>query len=471
LNSLGFDSTQENIRAAEILSRSGIDITEESLSAINLLDMKIGRLSRELHPQLALKMVKEGMNPLKIHVDEALAFIDNNREEYDGDYGNKIAQLILEMDKSSQMDPTSRESVVGIYRMLSVIKQNGGASLGAAFASGAEHTLGSLFELAKSIKGSRIDLGVDNDSKIKTAVLSDNSIRGIFQRAEQLHASTASETIKEIMNKASSFTDAVKSHPNILKLPLEDLAKLLDGLPDGQGESRALAMLRELAETAPETAAWMRMNGLPVTLGNILGLKSLSKDIFYPWDSLEEDSEILDELDEETALDPANLEQALSRLAKRLVSKRDEARGEELEKAMLALNALRVSRLLHKRELRFPLKRNGKICALNVFMKGSQSDAAFISLKTANLGVVQTEAYFKGEAYDLKVRSESKVISHYLKAKRFGAKPKGVIVRNVQYEADKPVNLLSESIPGIKGKSQRLSVERKVRHHKGATHE
>jgi hypothetical protein len=208
-------------------------------------------------------------------------------------------------------------------------------------------------------------------------------------------------------------------------------------------------MLRELAATAPETAAWMRMNGLPVTLGNILGLKSLSKDIFYPWDSLEEDGEILLDLDEETALNPANLEQTLSRLAKRLVSKRDEARGEELEKALLALNALRVSRRLSKRELRLPLRRNGKICALNVFMKGSNSDVAFIALKTSNLGVVQTEACFKGEAFDLTVRSETNEASDYLKAKRFGAKPKGVAVKNVQYETEKPVNLLAESIPGI----------------------
>ncbi|MDR2751949.1 MAG: DUF6240 domain-containing protein, partial [Clostridiales bacterium] len=431
---MGYDATEENKKAAEILARNEAEITLENLEAAKELNAKVSRLSSELHPRIALKMIKEGASPLSLHVDDALRYIDKNRESYGGDYGDKIAALVLEMDRANELDPETRESVIGIYRMLSVIEKNGGAALGAALKSNASHTLGSLYDLAKSMdKSVRLQAydGIEN----KVSEATDNSVRSVFERAEELKFKSNRDTLNVLINRASSFPEAIKKNPAVLELPLEELANLLPS-SDISRLNRAASLLKSLSRTRPETIAWMRANGLPATLGNLMGLRMLGESFFYPLDSLGEECQGLEDLDPEEALD---------RIEERLSAKRDTARGDELEKAVNALNALRTSRKL-EREDRFLSK---SLTPVSVFYNSKDGTQAVITIG-ATLGVVQANAEANGDQIDLSVKLESgdklEVVRERMKEVHNIGELKGL-------EKGIPKNMLKDMVPGLRDKA------------------
>jgi hypothetical protein len=311
--------------------------------------------------------------------------------------------------------------------MLSVIEKNGSAALGAALKAGTSHTLGSLFDLAKSMKKT-VSLEAADGKEEKVAEASGNSIKSVFERAEELKWKKAEETLKSLLSRASSFPEAIKKNPAVLELPIEELSDLLPA-SDPSGVNRAASLIKSLSRARPETIAWMRANGLPATMGNLMGLRKLRESFFYPLDSLGDDICY--------GLEGLNPEEALDRIEERLSEKRDTARGDELEKAVTALNALRTSRKL-KREDRFLSK---GLTPISVYGKDSE---AVITIGS-DLGIAQAEAKENGEKIDLSIKLENAGNLNALRerANRF---PKYADV--VELKAGIPQNML-KLIPGM----------------------
>jgi hypothetical protein len=181
----------------------------------------------------------------------------------------------------------------------------------------------------------------------------------------------------------------------------------------------------------------MRANGLPATLGNLMGLRMLGESFFYPLDSLEDECQGLEDLEPEEALD---------RIEERLSAKRDTARGDELEKAVNALNALRTSRKL-EREDRFLSK---SLTPVSVFYNSKDGTQAVITIG-ATLGVVQANAEANGDQIDLSVKLENcdkleiareRIMEFFDKVELKGLE-KGI-----------PKNMIKDIVPGLRDKNR-----------------
>ena len=203
LENLNIDTTDQNIKAAKILSKTEIDITEGNLTEVKIIDTKIEAIADRLHPAIAASMVKEGLNPTEMHVDEVLSYIDKFNNVYGDNLSDKIAKFILQMDDNKTLSPKERESMIAVYRLLNLAKRDESVAIGIALKSESQLTLGNLMEASKyygRTAARREDVNIqidDNFGTLEKLETPQNNIRQIlsgvqsFSQGEEEVAITA----------------------------------------------------------------------------------------------------------------------------------------------------------------------------------------------------------------------------------------------------------------------------------------
>ena len=173
LNSLGLPAEPADIRAAAILSGSGMEVNAHNLASMKELDGQIGKLTDSLHPTIAESLLESGQNPLETPLGELQAYIDSFGGRYEG--GDFIAAL-------RNIKPDMRAAVISLHKVFSIIKRNGGAALGYALKSGNTATLGDLLNMAAG-PAARISYIISDETPITQSVMHENSIRSEIKRA------------------------------------------------------------------------------------------------------------------------------------------------------------------------------------------------------------------------------------------------------------------------------------------------
>ncbi len=187
LQNIGIEPTPENIKATAILSKNKIDVNEETVNQVKLIHEKINYVVNKLHPNIAASIIKDGLNPLDMHIDEIISFIDKFENEYGEDLGNKIASFILEMDDNKTLSKDERNSIIAIYRTLNSIQKDGGVALGVTLKQGQSLTLGSMFEASKYYQKAKktdalYDVNIDNNfGGLSSMVTPESNIRSTLQ--------------------------------------------------------------------------------------------------------------------------------------------------------------------------------------------------------------------------------------------------------------------------------------------------
>ena len=414
LNQLGITATAENIRAATILSRNTVDVDMTNINAIKSIDAKISAVLDRLNPMMAAQMLKEGLQPLDMHVDEMLSYI-REYEKINGYNGNdKIAQYILEMDKNKSLTSQERSGMIAVYRMFNLIQKNGAAALGLALKQDTPLTLGGLMEAAKFYdRGKHLNGALD-------ALVDDN-----FGLLESVNRSA--ESIRSAISQATSFlsytdvlTDTLVDNatPNNLQKWLKNTDKALEDVlhqtdsdtfkPDVQQASKAI---QQFMEAPPALIAMLQNSGVIPTPNNLKAARKISEDTFT--ESL---SELLNDIDE------VNLDELASAGLSSLKSKdiqelyenketRTQSRSQMLNKIWHALenavptDAVREAQGLIEAEYALsnanedltdiPLVLNGRFASLKMYALNEEaildgSARTFLSITTGALGNVQS---------------------------------------------------------------------------------
>ena len=383
LRSLGIEPSAENIRAAAILSRSGVDVEQSSISAIKLIDAKMTAVMDRLHPMMAAQMLKEGLQPLDMHVDDMLAYIREFEEKYGYSGGQKIAQYILEMDRNKSLTPQERSGMIAVYRMLNLIRKNGSAALGLSLQQDAPLTLGSLMEAAKFYDG--------KGNYERTAKPPEGSIRTDLSYNDLL-ADT-------VLDKASpAALQEWLEHENN---PLEDALHQKKAEAFKPDMDQAALAVKQFTESPPTIIAMLQNSGILPTPASIKSLRKEKESAM-----IESLSEALTELKANnpglSALlnDQFDIEALMERIF-------DGDSQKEITRNLLeALSEAAPSELAAQYTLEddedsaLPVMLNGRFASLKFYTLNEDAVAAgnartFLSLATEALGNVQS--YFTME--------------------------------------------------------------------------
>jgi len=277
LKRLGIVPTAENIRAAAILSRNEMDVTQASIDSIKLIDAKMAAVLEKLHPMVAAQMLKDGLQPLNMQMDDMLAYIKNFEDMQGYNMEDKVAQHILEMDRVEALNMQERTGMIAVYRMLNLIQKNGAAALGLALKQDIPLTLGSLMEAAKYYDGKGhikgiIDSTVDR-ALARYKILPPGSIRAALTQAvtytdllaDALADKGAPAYLQKWMSEHGGLNKAVEDmlHENPLPPPFE---------PNLEQAAQAM---RQFTEAPPALIAMLQNSGVMPTPTAIKAARSI----------------------------------------------------------------------------------------------------------------------------------------------------------------------------------------------------
>ena len=181
LGEMGLDISDENRRAVRILGYNGMAIDEESVRRVKAADNKLTGAIRALTPGRTLELIREGVNPLDMDIDELVSHIHETDHDPKRE-ADKFSKFLYKLEKSGEISDSERASYIGIYRMLNRIERTDHAAIGRIVDSEADMTFGNLLTAMRS-SGVRVDAKLDEDF----GMLSEKIPRGI-SITEQIEA-------------------------------------------------------------------------------------------------------------------------------------------------------------------------------------------------------------------------------------------------------------------------------------------
>lgn len=187
LEEMKMEVTPSAIKAVEILARNNMPIEEETIKEIQLIQEKIIRITKGMNPHLLLEMIKIGVTPLDLSIDETIVLMDQYTAKFGETEAEKISRLILELEKSGEMTEKERTSLMGIYRTFDTVVRSKGVAVGFLIKSNKTLTIDNLFEAAKFIHKTNqlrpaITANIDDDfGYLEKIIYSDISIKDQVQ--------------------------------------------------------------------------------------------------------------------------------------------------------------------------------------------------------------------------------------------------------------------------------------------------
>lgn len=457
VENLGISPTEGNVRAASILSKSKIDVNYESILQVKVIDEKINYIQDTLHPHIAASIIKDGLNPLNMHVDQLISYIDSFNDKYGNNLREKISQHILEMDLKNDLSKEDRDSMVAIYRMLNEIQKNNSASLGLNIKSGQDPTLGHLLEASKYYSRTHgdfnyTDIHVDNNfGGVENYNTPTNSIRSLLDKTYQAETADNISRVEALLNKVEDvtplmlneliynemllrstsdklssevFSNLISSDTNLWNEPLPALLDKIENMASNkifenlEKSKEVVDNIKHIIKSNPNTINFLESNSIPTSLINIQSMTALLKNHGYigkKLNSIEEENDLslFDDLILDSPIeyigDNDSLKKSLNNISDSLDKLCFESNDTTLVKEVKLLqNAIKVQDFISRKQevYSIPIRLHDKVSNLNIYIpngsitKNHDINIA-ISIDSPKIGEVNS--YIKAQGNNLTI--------------------------------------------------------------------
>lgn len=310
LKDLSMENTEENQRAVRILGRCGMEITQQSVHKIKVYDGQVNHLLSNLHPRIAARMIKEGINPVNTPIYELNRKIDEMRQEMGITRDESYSSYLWKLEHTEGISSEERSGYIGLFRLLNQIQTRDREAIGKVVESGREMTLSNLLGAVRTKKAEGFDKTLERDfqglssltyetssitAQISRAFSGNNEgmpeknkedNKGVYdgEKEKQEDIQYYNQLVDDIMGqlqpeKIAGLLSEDASGKGIMNLPLEELfSKMASGGPlsdeayeNGEIEEE-LAVYKELMDNSGEEIRFLRSLDQPVTLANLFAM-------------------------------------------------------------------------------------------------------------------------------------------------------------------------------------------------------
>lgn len=238
LTDMGIEISEANQRAIRIMGYNQISITHENLDKIKEADYKVRTIMDKMKPGITLQMIREGMNPLEMSLDEIQDYIIQREEEF-SQSSEKYSEFLYKLEKKDGITKEERDAYIGIYRMMRQIEKTDGAALGSLIAGEAGINFSNLLSAVRSRKVRGTDIRIDD------------SFGGL----------------EKVIQRGVSITDQIKA--------MDELSN--DRNMEKQLSKEQLAEMQELIKSSSKEKEYLEIYKQPVTLDHLQGVQGLLK--------------------------------------------------------------------------------------------------------------------------------------------------------------------------------------------------
>lgn len=274
LKDLDMEISEANRRAVRILAYNEMAVNSESIMQMKAADQKVQNLFLNLSPSVVMEMVREGINPLEMNVEELNAKAEDIKERLNTGEEEKFSKYLWRLEHNQEITEQERSGYIGIYRMLHQIDKTDGAVIGALIQQGAELSLKNLLTAVRTNRNPGINVSIDNNfGEIESINTQELSI------TQQIEAAYQTDCAKEALRYATpeGMQQAQGSIENMT--PEELLWQLRGASVDAESEEAYYQeQLSEFSEAKQAEAQVLRIlagHDMPVTAYNIMAANQL----------------------------------------------------------------------------------------------------------------------------------------------------------------------------------------------------
>ncbi len=205
LTEMNLSVNYENERAVRILGYNSLEITPDNIASVVGYDRQVNQLMDTFYPEAVLSMIKDGINPLDVPIDELNQVIKDRNYNQGVTEAENFATYLRDMEKQGLVSPEERESYIGIYRVMDKLAKSKDREAGWIFNSGAELTVRNLITAMRSRKASGIDVSLGDE----LGMLENVTTKGKDMEKQIGAAFDNREEIKNLMEKMAEASDEV----------------------------------------------------------------------------------------------------------------------------------------------------------------------------------------------------------------------------------------------------------------------
>lgn len=274
LDDLDMEVTEANRRAVRILAYNEMAINSESILQMKAADQKVQNLFQNLSPSVVMEMIREGVNPLDMNVEELNAKAEEIKDRLDVGEEERFSKYLWKLEQRHEISQEERNSYIGIYRMLNQIDKTDGAVIGALVQQGAEISMKNLLTAVRTNRNSGINVSIDNNfGEIESLNIQELSI------SQQIEAAYQTDCAKEALRYATP-EGMQQAQGNVENMTPEELLWQLRGAPVDAASEEAYyqEQLTEFSQARQAEAQVLQIlagHDMPVTAYNIMAANQL----------------------------------------------------------------------------------------------------------------------------------------------------------------------------------------------------
>lgn len=274
LDDLDLEVSDANRRAVRILAYNEMAINPESIMQMKAADQKVQNLFQNLSPSVVLEMIREGINPLEMNVEELNVKAEEIKNKLNAGDEDKFSKYLWKLEQHQEITKQERDSYIGIYRMLNQIDKTDGAVIGALVQQGAELSMKNLLTAVRTNHNSGIDVSVDiNFGEIESLSTQGLSI------TEQIEAAYQTDCAKEAFRYATP-EGMQQLQGSVQDMTPEELLWQLRDAPVDEAAEEAyyqeqLADFSQAKQAEAHVLQILAGHDMPVTAYNILAANQL----------------------------------------------------------------------------------------------------------------------------------------------------------------------------------------------------
>ena len=220
LSEMGLEVSSANEKAVRILGYNQMSITEASIENVKSAVGKLENVINKMQPANTLRLIREGINPLEISLEELEKHLDS-MDKTDNE-PERFSVFLNRLDESKMITEDERQSFIGIYRLINSIEKNDSQAVGSLINSRAEINFSNLLSAVRSGKHHGMDIQIGDD----TGVIEETILKGI--------------SISEQIGKAYHNADAVETARQAGSVS-EEVAKALEDMELGKTPNNLIA--------------------------------------------------------------------------------------------------------------------------------------------------------------------------------------------------------------------------------------
>lgn len=276
LTDLDLELTEPNRRAVRILGYNQMEITPDSIAEMKGADQKVQNLFQNLSPSVVMEMIREGINPLEMSVEQLNSKAEEIKNHLEGSGEEKFSKYLWKLEQRQEISPQERDSYIGIYRLLNQIDKTDGAVVGALVQQGADLTMKNLLTAVRTNRNPGINVSVDDNFGE-----ADEIQRQELSISQQIEAAYQTDCAKEAFGMVTpEGLQQTQAQGAVDHMTPEELLWQLKQAPVEEESERAYyqEQLQEFASAREaETQVIQMLNSydMPVTAYNIMAANQM----------------------------------------------------------------------------------------------------------------------------------------------------------------------------------------------------